>query len=228
MKRALTQVSFLALMMTATGPALSADANGHYLAIKIDGISNYSFAYREGETSELLALVGDIENNFDVVAVGEIYGPDIKFAKAIIDRTGVVSKLPLSDNYLLDNGRDLMIDMGTFIAQLAIAGHGKSLQVNMRMGDQTRFVVDDQGEGKLTVFTIGSQTLGVYENPARTLNTVLLELLSDGHYRSRQIIGAYPLANIRSSVVDLTVAANARVVPASTGVGHGHREAVSA
>ncbi|MFN3693102.1 MAG: hypothetical protein ACK4SL_03355 [Candidatus Paceibacteria bacterium] len=163
-----------------------------------------------------------------MVAIGEIYGPDIKFAKAMIDRTGVVSKLPLSDNYLLDNGRDLAIDMGTFFAQLAIAGHGKSLRVSMRLGDQTRFVVDDQGEGKLTVFTIGSQTLGVYENPARTLNTVLLELLSDGYYRPRQIIGAYPLADIRSSVVDLTVAANACVVPASTAAGHGHRQSVAA
>lgn len=177
MKRTITHTGFLALMTTASCSALVADTTGRYLAIQADGISNYSFAYREGETSELLALVGDVENNFDVIAVGEIYGPDIKFAKAMIHRTGVVSKLPLSDNYLLDNGRDLSIDMGTFFAQLAVAGHGKQLKVSMRMGDQTRFVVDDEGEGKLTVFTIGSQTLGVYENPARTLNTVLLELL---------------------------------------------------
>lgn len=42
------------------------------------------------------------------------------------------------------------------------------------------------------------------------------------------MIGTYALADISSSIVDLTAPANSRAMPAPSGVGHGHREAVSA
>ncbi len=212
MKR-LSTLGTLMLTLSATGPMLTANAAGAYQAFKIDGLPGY-FAYKQSDEPQLLALAGNLEDGFRLLGLGEVFETDVMFCEAEIDKNGVVTDIS-DKRYMKLGGQVLKFDLGKTLAQLAIAGLGKQEKVTVHMGDQTKFLCGLSGSADLTVFKIGELYYGVYENPALTINTVLLERLPDGHYLSKQIIASLNRAVVEAMVIDLT-AANMTGMPAST------------
>lgn len=205
MKR-LSTLGLLMLTMSATGPILTANAAGTYQAFKIDGLPGY-FAYKQSDAPEILALAGNLEDGFRLLGLGEVFETNVLFCEAEIDKDGVVTDIS-GEDYMKLGGATLTLDLGKTLAQLAVAGLGKPEKVTVYMGEQTKFLRGMHGNADLMVYMIGNQIYGVYENPARTINVVWLELQADGHYLSKQII-----ATLNRAIVEATVMTDQTKVP---------------
>jgi hypothetical protein len=221
MKR-ITILGLLAATTATTSPILIADPTGTYAAFTLDSLPGH-FAYND-DLRKLVALAGNIDEGFALLGQNEIFGTDIYFNEAQIDKDGNITDVSGEDHLKLGR-KVLKLDLGETLAQLAMADIGQKEKVSLRMGDQTKFMREPRGATDLVVFKLGDQIYGVYETAAKMISVRQLELQPDGHYVSKQTIGTFVLTDVKASIVDLANVANQS---ASTDAGHDAEKRVAA
>jgi hypothetical protein len=185
-------VGRLAVAVTERGLILLESLVGDNHAFTVAGQSYYTFVYVNGETPTLVCMTGDINRGYVVEGVAEAFGPDLYFSPAELKPEGIVVDVS-SDNYL----RNLRLDLGSTLAQLALVGVGTVYQVSLYLSNRTRYLVDENGGSRLMIFRIGHQVYGVDQNPD-VLQVLLLDQGPDRSFMVKQIVGSYPLPSVRA------------------------------